>query len=294
MPYDLMKEHMERRQFLTLPLAALTVPALLAGGAGSAHASSGPAPAARRAAPARALKGASNSGMDPLSLRQIKSLKPEWYYTWLASRTYTGAPFVPMIRDANKLLERDALGYVNRELGRTKTRNLLGFNEPDLRAQANMSVDEAVRLWPLLQTTGLRLGSPATISPTAAWLDQFMLRAKREKLRVDFMTMHCYAWPNSADFLEKVTALHEKYDRPVWVTEYAVADWNATRKRRNEYSRREVETFMRETVKGMRAMPFVERFAWKTRAITDRQMGTSALFDLKGKMTSTGRLYASL
>lgn len=285
---------MERRQFLTLPLAALAAPGLLAAGAGSAHASSVPALAPTVAAPARALKGASNGGIDALSFRQIRDLKPDWYYTWQASRTYTGKPFVPMVRDAQKLLEKDALGYVNRELGQTKAGNLLGFNEPDHPGQANMSVDEAVRLWPLLQTTRLRLGSPATISSTARWLDQFMLRAKEENLRVDFMTMHSYAWPNSDSFLGKVTELHEKYERPVWVTEYAVADWRATRTRRSEYSRKQVETFMRETVKGMRAMPFVERFAWKNRPITDRQMGTSALFDLNGKMTSTGKLYASL
>lgn len=283
---------MERRNFLTLPLAALAVPALL--GAGAAHASAAPSVATRAPARARALKGAGNGGTDRLSFRQIKDLRPDWYYTWQAPRTYTGKPFVPMVKDARKLLEQDALGYVNRELGRTKTKNLLGFNEPDHPDQANMSVDEAVRLWPLLQTTGLRLGSPATVGPAVPWLDQFMLRAKRENLRVDFMTMHSYTWPKSDDFLGKVRELHEKYERPVWVTEYAVADWRATRTRRSEYSRKQVETFMRETVKGMRAMPYVERFAWKTRAITDYQMGTSALFDSRGKMTSTGRLYASL
>lgn len=275
---------MERRQFLTLPLAALAVPGVIAAGAGSAQA----------ATPARALKGASNGGSDAVSFRQIKGLNADWYYTWQSTRTYTGLPFVPMIKDARRLLEQDALGYVNRELGQTKTKNLLGFNEPDHPLQANMSVDEAVRLWPLLQTTGLRLGSPATIGPTSPWLDRFMLRVKRENLRVDFMTMHCYAWPNSDSFLRKVAALHEKYERPVWVTEYAVSDWRATKTRRSEYTRPQVEKFMRETVVGMRKMPFVERFAWKVRPIDDPQMGTSAMFNRDGSMTSTGKLYASL
>lgn len=274
---------MERRKFLTLPLAALAAPGLMAAGAGSAQ-----------AATARALKGASNGGSDALSFRQIKSLNPDWYYTWQHTRTYTKLPFVPMIKDARRLLEQDALGFVNRELRQTHTQNLLGFNEPDHPLQANMSVDQAVRLWPLLQTTGLRLGSPATVNSTSRWLEQFMLRAKRENLRVDFMTMHCYAWPNSDSFLRKVAALHEKYQRPVWVTEYAVADWNATKTRRSIYTRPMVEKFMRETVAGMRKMPYVERFAWKQRPINDPIMGTSSLFNLDGTMTSTGKLYASL
>src|SRR3954454_15877244 len=128
MSHDLVKELMERRQFLTLPLAALAVPGLMAAGAGSAQA----------ATRAKALKGASNGGSDALSFKQIKDLKPDWYYTWQSTRTYTGKPFVPMIKDARRLLERDALGFVNRELRQTKTSNLLGFNEPDHPDQANM------------------------------------------------------------------------------------------------------------------------------------------------------------
>ncbi|WP_237715317.1 hypothetical protein [Arthrobacter sp. TB 23] len=38
---------------------------------------------------------------------------------------------------------------------------------------------------------------------------------------------------------------------------------------------------MRGTVAGMRAMPYVEPFAWKTRAITDPKMGNSALLTVE-------------
>lgn len=44
----------------------------------------------------------------------------------------------------------------------------------------------------------------------------------------------------------------------------------------------------------MREMPFVERFAWKTRAAGDLHMGPSTLFHSDGSLTSTGKLYASL
>jgi hypothetical protein len=44
----------------------------------------------------------------------------------------------------------------------------------------------------------------------------------------------------------------------------------------------------------MRALPFVERFAWKTRSAGDIKMGCSALFNADGTLTSTGRLYAAL
>ena len=47
------------------------------------------------------------------------------------------------------------------ESGQSAGRVLLGFNEPDLAVQSNMTVDQALDLWPKLQATGLELGSPA-------------------------------------------------------------------------------------------------------------------------------------
>lgn len=280
--------------FLTVPLAALAVPGALLAAAGPSHAAGPTRPVAEPVATARALKGVCLGGRDARTYQQIHNLNPDWYYTWSHSKTTNRTPFVPMVKDPKRLLEGDAIGTVNRELRKTNTKHLLGFNEPDHPLQANMSVDEAVRLWPLLQTTGLRLGSPATVGPESPWLDQFMLRAKREHLRVDFMAMHRYAWPHADDFLQHVSDLHDKYERPVWVTEYAVADWNASKKRKSEYSRKEIQDFMKATVNGMRAMPYVERFAWKTRAASDPIMAGSDLFQTNGRLTTTGKLYASL
>lgn len=286
---------MERRKFLTMPLAALAVPgALLAANAGSAQAVAAPAAVPATLATA-ALKGLGHGGKDALALQQIKGLKLDWYYTWQARYYVTTDPsFVPMVKDARRLLEQDAIGWVTRQLAETKTKHLLGFNEPDHKYQANMTVDEAIRLWPKLVETGLRLGSPAPAGTNSLWLESFMAKAKAKGLRVDFVTMHRYSWPNAEDFLNKVTQLHEKYQKPVWVTEYAVADWNATSTQPSRYSRAQTEDFMRATVAGMRAMPFVERFAWKTRPAGDPKMGSSALFHTNGSLTSTGRLYASL
>jgi hypothetical protein len=68
--------------------------------------------------------------------------------------------------------------------------------------------------------------------------------------------------------LAKVAYVHDKYGLPIWVTEFAVADWSATPSRPSRYTGMEIRSFMRAAVAGMRAMPFVERFAWKTRTHT--------------------------
>lgn len=287
---------MERRTFLTVPLAALAAPgALLAVNAGPAQAAPAAALAPAATSKTRALKGAAEGGTDALALKQIQSLNADWYYSWGSTYTVTTSPgFVPMVFSARALLELNAIGDVTSQIPETRTNHLLGFNEPDHPGQSNMSVDEAIRLWPLLQSTGLRLGSPGTTNAASPWLDQFMTKAKKANLRVDFMTMHCYASPNAESFLARVRYLHDKYQRPIWVTEFAVADWSATPSRPSRYTGIEIRRFMRATVAGMRAMPFVERFAWKTRDPFDPVMGPSALYHTDGQLTSTGRLYASL
>lgn len=281
---------MERRQFLKIPLTALAAPgALLAANATAAGAVS---PAT--AHPPGALKGAAHGGDNALALRQVQSLNVGWYYSWASAYTITTTPeFVPMVFSA-KSLQQNAIGDVTGQLPETRTQHLLGFNEPDHPKQSNMSVDEAIWLWPQLQSTGLRLGSPATVSPSSPWLDQFMTKAMAANLRVDFMTLHCYTSPNPASLLAKIIYLHDKFQRPIWVTEFAVADWAATPSHPSRYTGPEIRSFMQAAIAGMRAMPFVERFAWKTRKPFDPVMGASALYHSDGRLTATGRLYASL
>ena len=134
------------------------------GGALAANAATAAAAAPAAIHRPRALKGAAQGGDDALALQQLQSLKADWYYSWASAYTITTSPgFVPMVFSANALLQRNAIGEVMSQLPVTKTKHLLGFNEPDHPGQSNMSVAEAIRLWPHLQSTGLRLGSPGTV-----------------------------------------------------------------------------------------------------------------------------------
>lgn len=140
---------------------------------------------------------------------------------------------------------------------------ILGFNEPDERTQSNMSVAEAIALWPELMATGARLGSPATTTSGTlganSWLGKFMAQAEAADLRVDFVAVHYYSTNKSVaafeTFLHKV---HEAYGKPVWVTEWALADWANP----GRFSAAENEAFFREAVRMMDDLPFVEKHAW--------------------------------
>src|SRR2546421_6719521 len=154
--------------------------------------STGPAAPPNRPGTASPKKGVSAwyfNGVTP-ALRDVRAA---WYYTWGSDSGRIVAPqgveFVPMIWGA-KSVDQATLGRV-----RTQGRALLGFNEPDFASQANMSVEQALVLWPQLMATGLRLGSPAPATGAAdpgGWLDRFIAGAAARGYRVDFIALHWY------------------------------------------------------------------------------------------------------
>lgn len=173
---------------------------------------------------------------------------------------------------------------------------ILGFNEPDERNQSAMSVEKAISLWPELMATGARLGSPATTTAGTlgekSWLGQFMKQADAADLRVDFIAVHYYTTNKDVrafeDFLNKV---HMEYDRPIWVTEWALADWG----RQNRFTLEENAKFFTDAVQMMDDLDFVERHAWF--GIYDGMDGwniNTNLVDGHGTLTPVGKAFADL
>ena len=123
----------------------------------------------------------------------LKAVGASWYYNWSPTNASmpgpSGVEFVPMIWGADAVNDRT--------LATAKAEGdvLLGFNEPDLGEQANMTVERALELWPRLEATGMRLGSPAVAwggADAGGWLDRFMTGAKEGGYRVDFIALHWY------------------------------------------------------------------------------------------------------
>ncbi|BAT22267.1 hypothetical protein AR679_gp241 [Yellowstone lake phycodnavirus 1] len=227
-------------------------------------------------------KGAVLSSSDPKIVTKIRSLNPNWYYTWgtTAILGLEDIPFTPMCWGANSVSKLTVPVPV-----------LLGFNEPDGAAQSNLTPTQAVGMWPKLEAVSSRLGSPAiagNASKTGSWLETFT----NSNPKFDFVCVHWYAPPNSDSFLKQIDAIYTKYQKPIWITEFAVADWAG--KYPGGYDVNLVSQFMKDACAGLEARDFVERYTWKTRTLSDANLGTSSLFNDDGSLTALGQIYSLL
>jgi hypothetical protein len=156
---------------------------------------------------------------------------------------------------------------------RSEGRTLLGFNEPDLGGQANMTVAQALDLWPQLMGTGMRLGSPAPAYGAATaggWLDQFMSGAAARGYRVDFIALHWYGSDFSAaatgQLRDYLTATYNRYHKPIWLTEYALINFSGTPKYPTGSQQ---ASFVTASTGMLAGLSFVERYAWFALPATD-------------------------
>jgi O-glycosyl hydrolase len=141
----------------------------------------------------------------------------------------------------------------------------LGFNEPEIPDQANMSVDEAVRLWretvlPTKAKLGFRVGSPgmsSDVSRSKPWLNSFFSRLGQDH-GVDFLVVHWYGlrFEEMRRFLED---MHATYGMPVWVNEFACSTMGNPG---GQSSITDVEKFISEAVPWLDSCPWIERYAY--------------------------------
>jgi Glycosyl hydrolase catalytic core len=277
-------------------LAAVTAiaSALVAAGPIAATASpdgatlAGPAPAAAHHLPANFKKGVGVWAF-PKSQSALAKTGVSWYYTWTVRHpgfTYLkGVRFVPMIWGA------DSVTAGNLKLAEHDGQYLLTFNEPDLPAQSNMSVAEAIRLWPKLEATKMRLGSPAVAGGAAtpgSWLANFMSQADSRHYRVNFITLHWYG----ADFATQaavsqlkgyIQSVWNRYHKPIWLTEFALWKFGPS----VFPSPKLQAAFVTAATTMLRQLPYVWRYAWFALP-ADGKDGTTGLFRPGAVPTAAG------
>lgn len=226
--------------------------------------------------------------------KEVAGVKPFWHYSWgndLNSNEPDKVEYVPMFWGKNVTDEKVA--ELKQLAAEGKIDYLLGFNEPDGAEQANMTVDEAIALWPKLEEVGVPLGSPATVGPLNDWMKEFMSKATAQGLRIDFVCVHSYGGSNFASLKDKLDQTYLEYGKPIWITEFAVADWVAATPADNKYSTSQVLSFMKEALPALDNMEHVERYAWFSGEVSNPALTSSALYDENDNLTALGMYYAN-
>jgi hypothetical protein len=275
---------MNRRTFLQLALAA-SAGTFLAGCVTSSSSASA-RPNAKRGL---------GIGTKPGSQwrEKIERCGARWFYNWKTTppeNIPAGVEFFPMVW--SKVREA-SFAQLRAELRNNKFNTLLGYNEPDQKKQGNLTVEEALAQWPKLMELGVRLGSPAGVHPDRDWMKAFMKGVNERKLRVDFVTVHSYGGPNANALMQRLATVHEMFGRPLWITEFAVGDWNAKSRAENKFHPEQVVEFVRNVLPQLDACEFVERYAWFPAKLDSAPLGPCALFNKDGTLTPVGEAYRS-
>jgi hypothetical protein len=225
----------------------------------------------------------------------------DWAYNWANTPTNNGVAFsvdvanyefVPMIWSAS------TSGVVNQINTILNLENnfgvhvdyVLGFNEPELSTQANMSVQQALDVWEVMtdqfSSTDIKLVSPAVSGAGAirandptrpdGWLTEFMDGVETRNsdadpnndLQVDAIAYHFYsvAFNGTAEankLIAQIDDLYARYGRPIWITEFAGTSFSLdnaihSTEERQAFNREFLETLIPQ----FDSRAYVQRVAW--------------------------------
>ncbi|KAG1748990.1 uncharacterized protein EDB91DRAFT_1047547 [Suillus paluster] len=177
-----------------------------------------------------------------------------WVYDWGSTApSYlenTGMNYIPMQWGAD-----DAENFAAAVLAQ-KAKTILGFNEPDLCSQSNITPVAAASLWMQyiqpLKKNDVRLGGPAVSNGPSGtpWLSQFL--GNCTECTFDFIPLHWYG-EGLNNFKNYVWSFHGKFSScPLWVTEFASTSSNVS----------EVEDFGIQATNFLDGLDWIGGYAW--------------------------------
>jgi len=228
--------------------------------------------------PKRGIAFAESNGND---IGKTANSQISWVYAWEASPpSYlktSGLEFIPMQWGS---AGADQFQSIVKGLG---AKTILGFNEPDLAGQSNLSPGDAANIWKQfiqpLHSQGVRLGAPAVSAAPGGmdWLASFISACNG--CTIDFVPLHWYG-DGSQFFEQYVRDFHSRFNYPIWVTEWASTS-----------SSPDVALdFLKQTTSFLDSTQFVERYSWFA---FERNTGSDqfALLNSDGSLNARGQAY---
>lgn len=221
----------------------------------------------------------------------------KWWYNWHYTPQFAspkGSEYVPMIWGRQSVKHLDEIP--------DSASALLGFNEPNIVTQSNMTPQEACALWPDVEAAakrlGLILGSPGVnhchFEPAGhctqdpeEWLSDFFSACP--SAHVDFLHTHYYGCDADA-VVEYVGALSKKFSKPVWLTEFACS----------HHSSQDNLKYMQDVLAKLESLPatVLARYAWYAQRTAQtagpghgRNANTTLLAPGSHELTDLGKYY---
>ncbi|KAI0916576.1 hypothetical protein AcV5_003026 [Taiwanofungus camphoratus] len=206
-----------------------------------------------------------------------------WAYNWDSSFSGSlpsGVEYIPMLWGADS--DHTSVWEANANTAIANgAQYLLGFNEPDLDTQSNLSPQAAAQAWQtyIQPFAGkAKLVSPAITNGAApmgtAWLDDFISACSG--CTIDAIAIHIYdSATNIAYYESYIPGIASKYNKPVWVTEFGATG-----------SASQQQSFLGQMVQFLDGQSGIAAYAWFMDAVGN-------LVNSDGSLTALGQTYVS-
>ena len=109
---------------------------------------------------------------------------------------------------------------------------------------------------------------------------------------VDFWALHWYG-EGLGPFYDFIWSTHHRLgpEKPVWITEFAATNW----RKEEPLGKEVVEAFLRESVRYLDTLEWVERYAWFGPMRDTGTVGRwAALLDESGGISELGKIYRNV
>ncbi|MFN3402789.1 MAG: glycosyl hydrolase [Cytophagaceae bacterium] len=217
-----------------------------------------------------------------------------WWYNWSSTPdgtlggNFQGVEFVPMFWNNNFNIQQ---AIANIPQG---TKYILAYNEPNFTVEANMTPQYAATVWWRIEQVAaarnleIVSASPAYCGGSVCldgytdpikWHDDFF--AACPTCKVDHIAFHTYE-PTSGGAIALTNNL-KKYNRPIWVTEFALWDPNVSTTNKVNYLNNVVNAYEND--------PDIYRYSWFTGRSTSNS--TVNLLGANGTLTTLGTAYVN-
>ncbi|MGJ8650698.1 MAG: glycosyl hydrolase [Opitutaceae bacterium] len=191
--------------------------------------------------------------------------KPGWAYNWGFGdeNLVSVGQYIPMQWGGMAAASPGILRNQPNWYSRANQTTLLGFNEPDLSDQANMTEATAAYQWPRLERTQLPLVGPVPSAYQGAWRVAYEGLADERGHRSEYMAMHWYSTAGASTgspstLINNMQSLYNTYGKPIWLTEFSTRDFVGDK---TTWSRNHNFNFLAEFIWRAEGLPWLKKWS---------------------------------